>query len=150
MSSKGRSKIGSSKTLTRNQTRKAQRTGQQADRLREVTRWADEWERRKRNPLEVTEESKKRRRVRKINMNESAITRRSVALSSLTAQLETGTKVLSTKGIVQIPYEIYSKLMEETATPEIILPLSHVDVERIKKEIETLKKRGAIIERQKI
>lgn len=139
---KGRSKLGGNKTLTKNQAQKAHRAGQQADRLRNVTRWAEDIAEKKSSPVKTETKAKK---ARKINMSKRAIARRSIVLTNLLKQLERGNKILSTKGIVNIPYEIYSVLLEETATPDIILPLNVNDTDRIKKEIEVLKSRGATV-----
>lgn len=142
---KGRSKLGGIKTLTRNQGRKAQRSGQQADRLRTVTQWADEWEKRKTDPKVKAEE--KANRKKKPNMTGYAVKRRSVALVARLEQLETGTKVLSTKALVKLPYEEYQALLEAmpVAESDIIIPLSPQDRKRIEKEIEVLKSRGAVV-----
>jgi hypothetical protein len=132
--SKERSKKGSNAGLTKNQRMKAQRAGLQQDRLRDVVRWADEYDKKKGKPVEAVIAVKTRKR--KKSTKASDIARRSVALTTLTKQLDLGQKPLSTKQIAKIEYDV-------PTVANSFVPLSVEDKQRIEAEILTLTSRGA-------
>lgn len=143
---KNRSKLGGNKTLTRNQALKAHRATEQAERLRNVTKWAEDWEERKRNP-KVEQNTKGEMKTRRPNMTSKAIARRSRVLASRLEQLELGTKVLSTKQLLRLPFEEYEALVQGAPLSEIkiTVPLTPQDRMRVEEEISVLKKRGATV-----
>ncbi len=71
--------------------------------------------------------------------------RRGSALQRLSTQLDNGTKILSTKGIVKMPFDEFEALSKEPSSKVITVPLTDKDKIRIEKEITTLKLRGAKI-----
>lgn len=103
--------------ISKNKAMKSQRASKQADRLRELTRWADEKHLKKEVKVEV-------KKTKRIPMNSGVKRRRQRVLSRLEFYLKYGTKCVYT--ITEIP-------------PHHLL--TQDNVKRIEKEIKTLKNR---------
>lgn len=141
MAKSNRSKKGASAGLTRNQALKSQRASAQQDRLRRVVAHQEELEANKGKKKDGVTVTKK---VVKPNMTKPAKRRRTNVLEARIAQLKAGTKELQPKTLRKLDNEAYQALLESSAST-MVVPLTDEDIARINKEIETLKKRGAVV-----